>query len=328
VSTEAGRTKISNGGKLVPSFMPTCGCCGSFDHSEVGHKRGWILRQCKNCDVFFVLPQPRKEELARIYSGKTGYYATAAISLEKAPGSPAHFLAEILERAGVKGGRFLDFGCSNGHVVSGMLKLGWHAIGIDMNPETLTIARRHGLQVVLGDVEAQPFLEGAFDAINMGDILEHVISPAACLRAAKRLLRPGGVVVINTPNSDCGFARSSLFLTRAVGFPWPHSEAPYHLYEFNPMSLTVLLQNLGYTIEVVRRYGRRGFRYTVGASGYFDELKKRLKRKGRYRFDRSLVGSLPMLVIVASVLLPFYLYGILSDRLNDTGCNLTVVARA
>jgi len=313
--------------ELIPTCEPVCEACGAHNHSEIGRKRGWVVRRCATCGLFFVWPQPKWDELREVYSSKTGYYSTAETNLATAPTSAAVVLDETLRRAGVVEGRLLDVGCSNGQLIYGMRRLGWNAMGLDVNAHVLGIARRNGLGVVFGNLEGVPFRGASFDAINMGDVLEHVRSPRMCLRTANRLLRPGGVVVINTPNAECGFARSTLHLANTLHFPWPQSEAPYHLYEFNRHSLGRLLMEVGFTVEAISCHGRKGFAYTVGASGYFDELKMRLKRKGKYQFDWSLLGTFPALILMVGLLLPFHVYGLVSDWVNGTGCNLTVVAR-
>lgn len=218
-------------------------------------------------------------------------------------------------------------GCATGSLIYHMARLGWRTTGIDVNPDAVAVARANHLDVAEGALEEQPYSDAFFDVIHMGDVLEHLPRPWQTLRTAHRLLRPGGLLVLRTPNADCGFARSSLRLSRWLGSPWAWSAAPYHLHEFTPQTMSQLLSSAGFEVTQSRCHGCLSFLYALGASGYFDSLKCRLKRDGRYRLDWRLITNVPKLVGAALLLLPAFAYGAIADRFRRTGTRMQVVAR-
>jgi len=293
----------------------------------LGSKRGYRLHRCSSCGVIFVHPRPEVGKLAGIYRKTSGYFATARDDLSKTSKSPALHLQEILSAYGIKTGRFLDVGCSTGALIYHMRRLGWSVAGNEINPDAAGVARQNNLDVQPEELEGCSFPEGGFDVIHMGDVVEHLSSPRQTLSAAHRLLRKGGLIVIKTPNAKSGFAVCSMLLSKATRFPWPHSEAPYHLHEFCPEALSRLVSSVGFEVLSVKRSGRTPFLYTLGATGFFDDLKISMKKRGRYRWDFKFLFNVPKLAVVAGILLPFYVWGVVHDMLRHTGSKITLIGR-
>ena len=254
-------------------------------------------------------------------------FATAQTDLSKVPSNKARRLHDIAIALGVVQGNFLDIGCASGHIMYHMQELGWSVTGNDLNDGVLEIARRHGLDVKHGTLEQCRFADGSFDSINIGDLIEHVKSPRKLMAEVFRILRPGGIVVILTPNAECGLAKVPLAFSRLTGFPWVHSEAPYHLFDFSPKTLTGMLQHIGFQTESITYTGGGSFPYLVGATGYFDSLKQDIKRSGSYRLNHRVVLAAPFLALVSGNVFPLWLWGKLSDRVRNSSRNMTVVAR-
>ena len=304
-----------------------CECCGGDNLRRVSHKRGYDIEMCADCGLYFVSPQPSDKELEERYSTTQGYFATAQTDLSQIPGDKVQRLHDLICSFGVKSGKFLDIGCANGQILYGMKKLGWSVTGNDLNDGALEIARSHQLNVIHGTLEQCNFENGTFDAINIGDLIEHVRSPRRLMTEVYRILRPGGVVVIRTPNAESGLAKTSLALSRLTGFPWVHSEAPYHLFDFSPRTLSKLLGDIGFDTESVKCQGSGSFFYLVGASGYFDDLKRDLKRSGSYRLNHGVWRTVPKLMFVSAVIFPLWLWGKARDRILNSGRSMLVVAK-
>jgi SAM-dependent methyltransferase len=208
-----------------------------------------------------------------------------------------------------------------------MQKRGWHTTGIDLNEGALDVARLNGLHVTRGTLEECNFENNSFDVVHLGDLIEHVRSPRSLLKEIRRILRPGGMVVIATPNANSGFSKYSLAFSRFTGMSWAHSQAPYHLYEYRPDTLVKLLERSGFEIENLIIHGKGSFPYLVGATGYFDELKRELKREGRYNFSINLLLALPKLMLVSGILLPLWFAGRIMDNRHRSGRNIMLTAR-
>jgi 2-polyprenyl-3-methyl-5-hydroxy-6-metoxy-1,4-benzoquinol methylase len=146
-------------------------------------------------------------------------------------------------------GRVVDVGCGNGLTVEVLRRLGWRAEGVDFDPVAVEDATGRGLEVHLGTLEAQGYGTGAFDAVTGSHLLEHVSDPAAFLRECRRILKPGGTLVLVTPN-----ARS--LGHREFGRTWRGLEPPRHLHIFTPAALEGLVERAGFTDRRLRSSAR------------------------------------------------------------------------
>lgn len=92
----------------------------------------------------------------------------------------------------------VDLGCGAGLLAPHIAGKGYRHIGVDRSLPSLRLAAEHGVEAVLGDVLAVPMEDGAADVVVAGEILEHVPDLPGAVAEACRLLRPGGVLVIDT----------------------------------------------------------------------------------------------------------------------------------
>lgn len=136
-------------------------------------------------------------------------------------------------------GRLLDLGCGDAGFLEVARSLGWRVQGADPDPQAVALARKRGIDVRRGGMEAFAGDRDIFDVITMSHVIEHVHEPWDVLRAAYRLLRPGGVLWLETPNLHSrGHER--------YGRHWRGLEPPRHLVLFHWRSLEQLLRGVGY----------------------------------------------------------------------------------
>jgi SAM-dependent methyltransferase len=120
-------------------------------------------------------------------------------------------------------GRVCDVGCGYSLVtMAGPWPFDLHAC--DRDPHAVEHLRRQGVEAVVAPAEEPPFPAATFDAVYAGEIIEHLTQPEAALACWVRLLRPGGRLIVTTPN------RRHL-LTRVRGFELV--ENPEHLFEWD-----------------------------------------------------------------------------------------------
>lgn len=98
----------------------------------------------------------------------------------------------------------LDAGCGTGGLIRRLAPLHpeWRWTGLDASPLACGFARTRvpaGVAVVEGTLERLPFADASFDAVVSADVLYHVDDDLTALRELRRVLKPGGCVVINVP---------------------------------------------------------------------------------------------------------------------------------
>lgn len=123
---------------------------------------------------------------------------------------------DLIEQS-VSTGNLLDYGCGLGTFVERARARGWTARGVDTSPSAVAHAQSQGRPVQILDPDRgaeEPAWDGAFDAITLWDVLEHVDDPHATMRWITARLREGGLVAIETPDGSHALKRLALGLYR------------------------------------------------------------------------------------------------------------------
>ena len=127
------------------------------------------------------------------------------------------------------GGRLLDVGCGNGRYRPFLVQADRY-VGYDLD----TVAANPS---VCGAADRLPFRDGSFDSILFTQVLEHVPSPQAALGEIRRVLRPGGRLLLSAPQH------------------WRLHEAPYDFWRFTRFGLELLLGEAGFEVEELSAQG-------------------------------------------------------------------------
>ncbi|WP_410814619.1 methyltransferase domain-containing protein [Micromonospora sp. 067-2] len=100
----------------------------------------------------------------------------------------------------------VDLGCGAGLLAPHLAGKGYRHVGVDLTCSALVQAAEHGVRVLQADVTAIPLADGCADVVSAGELLEHVPDWPRAVAEACRLLRPGGLLVLDTLN-DTALAR-------------------------------------------------------------------------------------------------------------------------
>jgi SAM-dependent methyltransferase len=93
-------------------------------------------------------------------------------------------------------GRCLDIGCGIGDMLA---YRGGETVGVDVNPKTVAFCRARGATALVMASDSLPFEAGSFDSALMDNVLEHIAHPQPLLAEARRVLRPGGRLLVGVP---------------------------------------------------------------------------------------------------------------------------------
>ncbi len=235
--------------------MATCFMCPSSSLNvadrnvvdfEYGAPGSYTYLRCSACGTLVIDPVPDEQTLAQAYP------ATYHAYLEQ-PTALARFLKARYWRKKAKrctkligcDAAVLDAGCANGDFLLAMRELGFADLtGLDFNAEAVDRARGHGFDVIQGDLDAAGLEPSRYDLIVMTNFIEHVTDPVSVLRRCGELLRPGGLILGETPN----VASWDYALFRRE---WGGYHTPRHLCLFDTNNLRLVAERAGFEVRSI-----------------------------------------------------------------------------
>jgi len=149
------------------------------------------------------------------------------------------------------GSRALDLGCGQGEFTAVIAAAGASVVGVDVAEAALERARRRHpeLELRLVPVEGPlPFPDGAFDLVWSSEVIEHVADTARWLSEVRRVLAPGGRLLLTTPSHG----RLRLLFGGVTRYSEPLGD---HLHLYTKASLRELLDEFGFGEVSVRAVG-------------------------------------------------------------------------
>ena len=170
-------------------------------------------------------------------------YISATEHLDK-----IHYLVDQYSRSKLENiSRILDIGCAYGYLLRFWEGKGVGLYGTDVSEHAISRARRIvDAQLLVADIQDRmPFKDDSFDIITMFDVIQMTQSPVGALREVSRLLRPGGLFFVTTPNVNS-------FFRILRGNKWTGFRDPGHLYLFTPTSFAFLLSKSGLRVLQIK----------------------------------------------------------------------------
>jgi SAM-dependent methyltransferase len=283
------------------SLLRSCPLCGALEFSSVFD----AIKRCKRCRLCFVNPlgSYRGESETNDYF-LNDYLPLHLANRDSSLAERRAYLAAIARRFHMPPRpRLLDVGCALGFMLQEAAAAGWEASGVETSEFAAHYAAEHsGCVVSVGTLENAALACESFDVVTLMDVVEHVADPHKLISEIYRILRPGGVLLIVTPNFGSLFVQ--LYGLRAYGV-WPDQ----HVVYFQPSTITRLLKNVGFkrintgSKDFYAENLRRLLRRDCGAG--WPNIKARFSPQSSLGKMRALVNHFLMLVPVGDKLIAY-----------------------
>jgi 2-polyprenyl-3-methyl-5-hydroxy-6-metoxy-1,4-benzoquinol methylase len=235
-----------------------CDFCGSREISrEFIRADGMHVVECAKCGLAYLNPRARAELIPEFY--KKDYFTGA--SAERGEGGLKlnldAFAAEVSDNkspraigiinekfGGLQDKDVLEIGCATGELLSEMKKAGARTKGLEISDFAADIARKRGLDVTTGTIEdCVADYPNRFDIVMAFEVIEHVLSPTLFLKNCAEIVRPGGLLMLSTPNYAC----AKRFGKDWLGF----KTSSEHIYFFSLNVLTRMASKSGLFLQYV-----------------------------------------------------------------------------
>jgi 2-polyprenyl-3-methyl-5-hydroxy-6-metoxy-1,4-benzoquinol methylase len=231
-----------------------CPLCGGTERKVVSRREPWEIVECARCGMVFIGSELAYDVQARDHDWMEEHSKEASRRKQKQP--IMVLLSRLLRplRPNTNGrmvqqtlrwtraGKLVDFGCGD----AGFLLLAtkyFDVTGIELSPRGVELSRQRISpdRILEGPVTkiASSLPENSYDVVTQFGYIEHEWQPIAGLAAAYRLLKPGGVTVIKTPN----YASWNRTIR---GMDWCGYHIPAHCNYFTPRTLAELFRRVGF----------------------------------------------------------------------------------
>lgn len=254
----------------------------------------WTLMRCEHCGLLFLDPQPSWDELSAHYPKEYHAYlrkdSKSTLILRRF--GLRNRVKSILRRTKVQKGTLLDVGSATGEFLHEFKILtNWNVMGLEIVPEAAAIAKAKEIKIIEEELENAQLENSSFDIITLWDVLEHMADPARALQICFDCLKPGGLLVLKSP--DPGAKEASLFKEIWIGY-----EAPQHLFGFPKEVLINKLEKVGF-FEVITT--QTGSDY----ASFFVSLGHWLNKRGWLKLSKFIISSTHKLIgrIIAGIII-------------------------
>jgi 2-polyprenyl-3-methyl-5-hydroxy-6-metoxy-1,4-benzoquinol methylase len=216
--------------------------------------------QCDECSLRFVGDDLPAEKIEALYAlPELADYFVALEGRHEHKFAPR--LRELAQIGLPRTSRVVDVGCGSGEFSAMAAAEGYSSVGLDVSEPSIEAARRlhPGIDYRVGDAstlsESEP---ESFDVVTLWDVIEHVMRPHAVVADCAALLRPGGLIVMGTPNGDSLYDRAADVLYRAVPplgkLMLQQRYSQWHLQIWTARTLGRLVRDHGFEVVSARKH--------------------------------------------------------------------------
>lgn len=245
--------------------------------------------KCNRCGLIYEDPRPTPDKIMGLYPQ---FYGTALPNPSENPQSkinaPVHRIrCKIIERFISKTSRSIfDIGCGSGFFLEYMRRRGWRVSGIDPSAEHIIYANRclrlQDVHQALWPIDYE--LTNDVNVVSLFHVIEHLLSPIEALIAINQILRPGGIVVIETPNVESWPAK-------VFGPRWVTLDAPRHVNLFSKRTLRYCLKKAGFEVLMLKSFSPSTMEYTESIRYLLQDIGLRQPKKARKESNQQQDGK-------------------------------------
>jgi SAM-dependent methyltransferase len=219
-----------------------CPLCRSPRNRQLAVTPSFRLLRCAQCGLLYKNPLP--EEGVRHHYEDVYRHDHVADHIDRR--RRALFRGFLSEVRPFGGRRLLDIGCGTGEFLALAREHGWQPHGVELSPRGAALARQRGLPV---HASADALDAASFDAVTLWNVVDFFLRPVEQMREIHRVLAPGGLVFVRTPNAV--FQAAAWRLSRVVIWPAPLAKlvADAHFFQplvWGPSTLRTLLLCAGF----------------------------------------------------------------------------------
>jgi SAM-dependent methyltransferase len=261
----------------IKKVVVTCNNCGSDDSEFVTNgaeheydnttRDEFTVVKCKSCSLHYLNPRPDVSELGTIYPSEYYAYHLQTKNIESEIQDSLLYrarkfvylnrLEKALSHCEPKHQlKVLDIGCADGRALNWYRKIESRKVetfGVDFDPVAVERAREAGHTVYEGLFEEANLPLNFFDMAVATHVIEHVADSKAFARRAFDVVKPGGILLLETPNIDSFDAK--MFRNRH----WGGYHFPRHWVFYSADSITKLVQELGFEIIEIQYHPAPAF---------------------------------------------------------------------
>lgn len=254
------------GGLMIKLLF--CPVCGSSHSQKFWAMPGYRLSRCLRCGMVWDHIPPTKilaqyQESYFVNENPKGGYSNYFESMSINRRTFSDRLGKIEKKLGRKG-RFLDVGCALGDCLVEAKRLGWkEAEGLEVSDYGYKYSKDRGLEVRKGTLGKDTFSPASFDVVAYQDVIEHITNPVDELNKVYRILKPGGIVFLVTPDIEG-------FWSKLLGPLWYHYKPGEHVVYFSQKTIKDALSKAGFeNIETGKTYHVLSLEYILNRLRYY-----------------------------------------------------------
>jgi 2-polyprenyl-3-methyl-5-hydroxy-6-metoxy-1,4-benzoquinol methylase len=234
-----------------------CNSCASSDTTvlfRAGEAQSHQIVRCNKCGLMYASPRPEPPQhvtlAERTVTETEKLLIKGRIEKEKLQVRDYRETREMLNKRFPGRGNLLEIGSGYGYLLSAFERDGWSVKGVDPDYFACDVARENNkVDVFSGILQDMDLPEESMDVVIMNHVIEHIPDPLALISDIRKILRPGGVLVMETPCYDT-------LMFKLLGRRERSLSCDGHIYFFTTASLKALSEAAGFRQLKTSRVGR------------------------------------------------------------------------